>query len=172
MQEPEGDYQPAEPQQKRISLWLIGFLGSISVLIFLGIAVLLVVPLPTPASAPSEENGEDAAATGGLIPGEVEEVVYNIVEGDIAEAIEISSIQDDGNIYSIDIELLSEPESYDPVRRWTKLMCQQCSGIFKEHDIDRDISVWAKREENVYGRTHYSQDTDEFEFTKAEDLDQ
>lgn len=169
MQEPEGDYQPPEPQQKRISLWLVGFLASISVLIFLAIAVLLVVPLPTPASAPS---GENAATTGGSIPEEVENKVYGIVKGDMSEAIKISSVEDDGNIYSIDIELLSEPESYDPVRRWTKIVCQQCSGIFKEHDIDRDISVWAKHEENVYGRTYYGRQTDEFEFTKAEDLDQ
>lgn len=172
MQEPEGDYQPVETQKKRISLWLIGSLAAAAALIFLAIAALLVGPLPTPSSGPSEENGEDAAATGSSIPREVEEAIYSIVEGDIAEAIEISSIQDDGNVYSIDVQLLSEPESYDPIRTWTRIVCQRCSGIFNEHNIDRDISVWAKHEQNVYGRTYYSQETGECEFASAEDLDQ
>lgn len=174
MQQPGEDYQQAEPEQKRISLWLIGSLGAISILVFLAIAALVVFPLPLPSStSDNATRGEEEvpSETSASIPSEVEEEVRGIVEGDVSEAIEISNIEDDGHIYRIDIELLSEPESYDPVQRWTKIVCQRCSGIFKNHGIDRDISVWAKHSENVYGRTYCSQGTDEVEFTKAEDLE-
>ena len=169
MQEPEDDYQPAEPEKKRIGLGLIVSLGAISILIFLAIAVLMVVPLPTPSSAPSEQ---DASTTEGSLPSNVEQQVKDIFQGDIAQAVKLSDTADDGEISRVDIELLSQPESLAPVKKWTKLVCQRCAAIFEENSIDRDISVWAQYEKAICGRTYYRQDTGEYEFTKAEDLEQ
>lgn len=158
MQQPEEEYEQPEPGQKRISLWLMGTLGSISIFIFLAIAVLMVVPLPMPGSA------------SGSISKEVEQEVHAIVEGDISEALKILKLKDDGKVYHIEIELLSKPESYDEVSKWTKMMCQRCSGVFKNHEIDRDITVQAKYSKTPYGETYYSHATGKFEFTKGEDF--
>jgi len=155
MQETEEDYQPAEPEKKRIGLGLIVSLGAISVLIFLAIAVLMVVPVLTPSS-----------------PSNVETQVKDIFQGDVAQAVKLSDTADDGEIFRVDIELLSQPESLAPVNKWTKLVCQRCVAIFEENSLARDISVWAQYENAICGRTYYRQDTSEYEFTKAEDLEQ
>lgn len=167
--QPAEDYEPLEPAQQKISLRLIGILGSISVLTFVAIFVLMLVPLPTPGSTTNEGEKKPPAATSS-IPEEVQQEVQGIIKGDIAKEVKISDIKDDGKVYRIDIELLSKPESYDPVKKWTKIVCQQCSGIFEKHNIKMDIRVEASHSKEIYGRTYYSQKTGKFEFTKGEDI--
>lgn len=167
MQQDE-ENQQIETEPHKISMWLIGMLGGTAILCFLLVIVLVVLPFLVPGPPTGEE--EETSAASELIPEEVMLAINAIIEGDIDKAIKITDIKDDGKVYRIDIELVSEPESYSTVEKWTKIVCQRCSGILKEHKIERDIGVWAKYGENSYGRTYYTQDTGEFDSKKAEEL--
>jgi len=122
------------------------------------ITVVMYWPMSTtPASAPRDVE-----------PSKVERKVYGIVKGDIGNSIEISHVEDNGEVYLIDVELLAEPESNTTVVMLTKVVCEGCSVLFEKYGVNRDISVRASYSGTLHGTTSYSQDTGEFEYQKAE----
>ena len=141
MQQPVKTYRQRKKEQGKISLWLIGFLGLSPILVLLLVFVVMYWPTSTTPSS----------TTSASISTQVEK-----------------EMEDDGNVYRIDIELLSEPESNKSVVKWTKTVCEECYAIFEKHGVKRDISVRASYSGTVYGYTDYSQETGKFEFTQAE----
>ena len=148
----------AKRERGTISLKLIGFLGLSPLVVLMFITVVMYWPMSTPsASAPRDVE-----------PSKVEKKVYRIAKGDIGECIEISHVEDNGEVYLIDVELLSEPESNTTVVKWTKIVCEECAVIFEKYGVNRDISVRASYSGTLHGTTSYSQDTGEFQYQKAE----
>jgi hypothetical protein len=49
MQQQDENYQQAKQERKRISLWLIVCLGTLSILGFLTVIMVVICPLPTPS---------------------------------------------------------------------------------------------------------------------------
>jgi hypothetical protein len=122
------------------------------------ITVVMYWPMSTtPASAPRDVE-----------PSKVERKVYGIVKGDIGNSIEISHVEDNGEVYLIDVELLAEPESNTTVVMLTKVVCEECAVLFEKYGVNRDISVRASYSGTLHGTTSYSQDTGEFQYQKAE----
>lgn len=151
--------QQAKTEQGNISLKLIGFLGLSPIVLLMFITVVMYWPMSTtPASAPRDVE-----------PSKVEKKVYGIVKGDTGQYVEISQVEDTGEVYCIDIELLAEPEVNTTVVRWTKIVCQECAVIFEKYGVNRDISVRASHSGTLHGTTSYSQDTGEFTYQKAQD---
>ena len=150
--------QQAKRERGTISLKLIGFLGLSPLVLLMFITVVMYWPMSTtPASAPRDVE-----------PSKVERKVYGIVKGDIGNSIEISHVEDNGEVYLIDVELLAEPESNTTVVMLTKVVCEGCSVLFEKYGVNRDISVRASYSGTLHGTTSYSQDTGEFEYQKAE----
>ena len=148
----------AKREQGNISLKLIGFLGLSPMVVLMFITVVMYWPASTtPASTPRDVE-----------PSKVKKKVYGIVKGDIGQYVEISQVEDTGEVYCIDIELLAEPESNTTAVKWTKIVCQECAVIFEKYGVNRDISVRASYSGTLYVTTCYGQDTGEFQYQKAQ----
>ena len=158
MQQADRICRQAKRERGTISLKLIGFLGLSPLVLLMFITVVMYWPMSTtPASAPRDVE-----------PSKVEKKVYGIVKGDLSECIEISQVEDNGEVYLIDVELLAEPESNTTVVMWTKIVCEECSVIFEKYGVNRDISVQASHSGTLHGTTCYSQDTGKFTYQKAQ----
>ncbi len=154
-------YRKVRQEQGKISLWLIGFLGISPIAAFMFIIIVMNWP---PSTTPD------------AVPSEVKQEVLSITDEAIGKYIEISKLKDDRNTYSVDIELLSEPETdnpekkWKPAKKWTEVVCQKCHTIFENHGIKRDINVWAYYSKSLYGRTSYTEETGKTEFKNADEL--
>ncbi len=148
----------AKGERGTISLKLIGFLGLSPLVLLMFITVVMYWPMSTPStSAPRDVE-----------PSKVEKKVYGIVDRETGRSLEISQVEDNGEVYCIDIELLAEPETNTTVVKWTKIVCEECAVIFEKYGVNRDISVRASYSGTLHGTTCYSQDTGEFQYQKAQ----
>lgn len=168
MEDPDDVYEPEEgPERKKISLWLIALLGLVPIVIGIFIVVVMAWPSSQAVKTPSTADN---------ITNEADAEIYAVVEGFLAEVVEISAIEDNGKIYRIDLELLVETEDYEQIQTWTDAVCRESHAVLENHDTKRDISVWLRRTNDdgsvkVYGRTNYSLDKDEYEFKNKDELD-
>jgi len=109
------------------------------------------------------------------VPSYVENEIYELDDGLTSKYIIIDGIEDNDNTYRIYIELQFEPIDYQEVRTWTDAICYDCVKIFKENDVNRDVSVWARKtlsgdRVSLYGRTYYHDGLGKYEFEGAKEL--
>ena len=112
-----------------------------------------------------------------VITPEIKQEIKTLNEGEFAsEYILITDIKESiGISISVDVELLFEPESYNTVKTWTDIVCENCYKVLKKYNIDYSIFVWAKRPKGedfikIYGRTNYDKHSGVFRFKNAEEL--
>ena len=163
MQRPGRICQQGKTEQGNISLKLIGFLGLSPIAVLMFFIAVMYWPASTAPAATSPASGAHQ-----VIPSKVEKKVLGIVEGDLSKCIEISHVEDNGEVYRIDIELLSEPKSNTTVVKLTRIACEECVAIFEKYGVNKDISVRASHSETSYGATCYSQDSGTFVYEKAQ----
>jgi len=134
----------SKPEQGKISLWLIAFLGLSPIVVFILVAVVMYWPQSSSSSSSS--------------PKDIKQEIIDISKGGIGNYVEISNVTvtEDGKTYSIEIKLLSEEADDEQAEKWTKTVCEQCSAILENHEREKDISVQAIHGETILGTTLYS----------------
>lgn len=133
------------------------------VVLFLILAILL-----------SGCGGGDSTKSKEVITTEIKQEIKNI-EGSASKYISITDIRSTSTSVTIDIELLSEPESYAEIKMWTDAVCESCYKILKKHNLNYFIHVWAKRPKGedlvkIYGKTDYDKYSGVFKFKNAKEL--
>jgi len=89
--------------------------------------------------------------------------------------VSITKTEYDNSLYRVELEFLTEAQSFDYVKTFTDAVCEDCYKILKKHNINRSIFVWGYYPRGIdlvtmYGRTHYSKSSGKFEFKTAEEL--
>ena len=108
-----------------------------------------------------------------LIPPEIIQEIKSITDDN--KYVSISKTEYDNSLYRIELEFLTEAQSFDYVKSFTDAVCIDCYRILKKHNIELSISVWGYYPRGtdlvtMYGRTHYDKYSGKFEFKTAKEL--